>query len=381
MTDVAEASADDGMKERLQSRLPSTPTAWGWSGFGALVFLIFMIEIATSRRPLGFSLAAGIANGLQSGAVYALIALGVALIYRATKVVNFAQGELGSLPAFLVLWALARFNLEMFDGEFAKWQLVLYAIIAVVIGAALAVGINLGVVRKLKNASPVTSLVATAGLTLLLIALQIIAFGVNRFSYPRFIDGAPGGFTIGPLCFSQVNDGVCDPAAQFALGGQVVPWNTFLVLAVLAIVSASLAIFFRTPAGVALLATSQEPYAAELYGVNPALMSSLAWAAAGAFGALAGILGAGVFEGASPGFMTSTFLLQGLVAAVLGGITSMVGAVVGGMIVGMVFALANSVTFQYDFLSFIPGPSFLAVFAVLVVVLLLRPDGLLGKGA
>lgn len=365
----------------LADRLPSTVWGWIWTGLGALAGLIFIIEIASTRRPLGFSLAAGFANGLQSGAVYALIALGVALIYRATKVVNFAQGELGSFPAFLVLWALASFNLEAFDGEFSKWQFIAYAVVAVVFGAALAVAINLGVVRVLKNASPVTSLVATAGLTLLLIAVQIIMFGANRFSYPRFISGAPGGFELGPFCFAQISDGACDPTGQFALGGQVVPWNTFLVLAVLGIVSAALAVFFRTPAGVALLATAQEPYAAELYGVNPALMSSLAWAAAGAFGALAGILGAGVFEGATPGFMTASFLLQGLVAAVLGGITSMVGAVVGGLIVGMVFSLANFLTFQYDALSFIPGPSFLAVFMVLVLVLLVRPNGLLGKEA
>lgn len=383
MTDLTadESQEGGGPAAWLTSRVPETLGGRIWAGIGALALLIALIETASTARPLGFSLLAGIANGLQSGAVYALIALGVALIYRATRVVNFAQGELGSFPAFLVLAALAGFELETYGGGRNLPVMIGLTVVAVLFGALLAVGINLGIVRKLKNASPVTSLVATAGLTLLLVAVQIIVFGVNRYSYPRFIAGAPNGFKLGPLCFAQIQGGVCDPDTSFALGGQVVPWNTFLVLAVLGVVSAALAVFFRTPAGVALLATAQEPYAAELYGVNPALMSSLAWGAAGAFGALAGILGAGVFEGASPGFMTASFLLQGLVAAVLGGITSMVGAVLGGLIVGLVFSLANFITFEYESLSFIPGPSFLAVFAVLVIVLLIRPTGLLGKDA
>lgn len=380
MSDTA-LETDAGRRVSLTDRLPTTPGGIIASIVGVLALVVMLIELGSSRRPLGFSLAAGFANGLQTGAVFALIALGVALIYRATKVVNFAQGELGSLPAFLVLAALAGFNLDTFDGERNLGLMILYVLLAVVLGAALAVAINLGVVRKLANATPVTSLVATAGLTLMLIASQIIFFGPNRYSYPRIIEGAPGGFKIGPFCLSQLTDGVCDTSKSMALGGQVVPWNTFLVLGVLALVSFGLAVFFRTPAGVALLATAQEPYAAELYGISPALMSSLAWGAAGAFGALAGVLGAGVFSEAFPGFMTASFLLQGLVAAVLGGITSMVGAVIGGLIVGMVFSLANFAAFQYSFLNDVPGPSFLAVFLVLVLVLIVRPTGLLGKDA
>lgn len=374
----------DTPKRGLASRLPTTISGWAWSSLGLVAAVIVLIELSSTRRPVGFSLSAGIVNGLQIGAVYALIALGVALIYRATKVVNFAQGELGSAPAMLVLFAIAGFQTENLTEAAAgsnTLQLLGLTLIAIVVGAALAVGINLGVVRQLQNASPVTSLVATAGLTLLLSAIQFVVFGANAFNFPRFIAGSPGGFKLGPLCFAQFTDGVCDATKDFAIGGVTVPWNTFLVLIVLGVVSAALAIFFRTPAGVALLATAQEPYAAELYGVNPALMSSLAWGAAGAFGALAGVLGAGVFAQAKPGFMTTTFLLPGLVAAVLGGVTSMVGAVVGGLIVGVVFSLSNFLTIQYEALSFIPGPPFLAVFLVLVITLLVRPTGLFGEEA
>lgn len=364
------------------SRLRLGALLWGGLGFAALV--IMLIEIGSNRRPLGFGLAASVTNGLQFGAVFSLIALGVALVYRSTKVINFAQGELGTVPALLVLWAMLGFQLggELDLTEIDRLPFLGYTVAAIVVGALLGVVVNLGIVQKLKNSSPVTSLVATAGLTLFMTSLELIVFEARARSFPRFIAGAPSGFQIGPLCFSQFDDGEClATAGRFAVGGEVVPWNTVLVILVLAAVSLALAAFFRSRAGVALLATAQEPFAAELYGVSPKAMSSLAWAAAGAFGALAGVLGAGVFTQITPGLMTATFLVPGLVAAVLGGLTSMVGAVVGGLIVGVVFALSNSVVLAYGWNSMIPGPPFMAVFIVLVVVLIVRPQGLFGKAA
>jgi branched-chain amino acid transport system permease protein len=356
---------------------------WGLVGLAALV--IILVELASTVRPFGFSLAATVTNGLQFGAVYSLVALGVALIYKSTKVINFAQGELGTVPAFLVLWVLLGFNLEseIDPATVSNSTFLLATVGAVLFGALLAMAINVGIVQRLAQASAVTSLVATAGVALLLVSFESIFFKVRDRKFPRFIEGAPMGFEAGPFCFSQLDQsGAClGSDGRLALGGEVVPWNTFLVVGLLVVVSLALAAFFRSPAGIALLATSQEPTAAELYGISPLAMSSLAWGFAGAFAALAGVLGAGVFEAVRPGLMTSTFLIPGLVAAVLGGITSMVGAVVGGLVVGVVFSLSTSLVLELNLNSTIPGPPFLAVFVVLVIVLLVRPQGLLGKSS
>lgn len=353
-----------------------------WSVLALLVVVVLLIELASVRRPFGFSVAFTLANGVSIGAVYALVALGVALVYKATKVINFAQGALGSFPALIALWAMLGFDLENATADPSPLVFILYGLGAVLLGAALAVAINLLVIRQLANAAPVTSLVATTGVALMLTAVETILFQVKTRRFPRLIEGAPGGFKIGPFCFSQVGpEGQCAPDGTFAMGGLEVPWNTVLIVLVLLIVSVSLAAFFRSPAGVALLATAQEPYAAELYGVSPRVMSSLAWGIAGGFAALAGILGAGVFEQAFPGYMTRDFLIPALVAAVLGGITSMPGAVVGGLLVGIVFALSNALVLRFSLNDVIPGPPSAGIFLVLVLTLLVRPRGLFGKEA
>lgn len=375
----------------LRQRLPGFDTS-DWStrdrvvrGAGALLVLlvvvVLLLETATTMRPLGLSLAFTLANGLSVGAVYALVALGVALVYKATKVINFAQGALGSFPALVALWVLLDFDLTQATAAPSTLRFALVALGAVLLGAALAVAMNLLVIQRLANAAPVTSLVATTGIALMLIALSTILFEVKTRRFPRLIEGAPDGFAIGPFCFSQVQEGGCVADGTFALGGLEVPWNTVLIVIVLAVVSLSLAAFFRSPAGVALLATAQEPFAAQLYGVSQKVMSSMAWGIAGGFAALAGMLGAGVFEQAFPGYMTRDFLIPALVAAVLGGVTSMVGAVVGGLLVGVVFALSNALVLQFNVNDVIPGPPFLGIFLVLILTLLVRPRGLFGKEA
>ena len=353
-----------------------------WLALAVVLVVVLLIELASSARPLGISVSFTLANGISIGAVYALVALGVALVYKATRVINFAQGALGSFPALVALWAMLGFDLDAATAEPSTLSFLLYGLGAVLLGAALAVAMNLLVIRQLANAAPVTSLVATTGIALLLTAVETIVFEVKTRRFPRLIEGAPDGFSIGPFCLSQVGpDGACVPDGTFALGGFEVPWNTVLIVLVLATVSLSLAAFFRSQAGIALLATAQEPFAAELYGVSPRVMSSLAWGIAGGFAALAGILGAGVFEQAFPGFMTRDFLIPALVAAVLGGVTSMVGAVVGGLLVGIVFAASNAVVLQLELNSVIPGPPQLGIFLVLILTLLVRPRGLFGKEA
>ena len=290
--------------------------------------------------------------GLQAGAIYALVALGIALVYKATGILNFAQGELGTLSAFAAFFILAGgFDQEASNG---KGLLVIATLVALVIGAVLGVIVNTLVIRQLANASPVTSLVATAGVAVFLASVELLVFESRARNFPRYIDG---GFR---LPIADVN----------------VPWHTIVILAVLAGVAALLAVFFRTSYGIALLATAEDPFAAELQGVPVSLMRTIAWGAAGALGALGGLLGAGVFESLSPGLMTATFLIPAFTGAVLGGISSLVGSAVGGLIVGASVAFANQIVRTLDI--DVPGPPQIAVLAVLLGVLVFRPSGLLG---
>ncbi|MGI9015880.1 MAG: branched-chain amino acid ABC transporter permease [Euzebya sp.] len=301
--------------------------------------------------------------GLQTGAMYALIGLGLALVFKATKVLNFAHGEIGTSSAFIAFAVMKGLDgLGILDnpdapGTLTGGQLVLAVIPALVAGAVLGVGTKL-IIDRLKDATPVTTLVATIGVAVFMIAVQIKVVGVEGDRFPRFVDG--NAFTL--------------PTANVPIS-----WHTLIILAVLGAAAALLAIYFKTPQGIALLATSQDPFAAELQGINVTAMATSAWGVAGALAAAAGLLGAGVFNQLTPGLLLSTFLIPSFTGALLGGITSMVGAVVGGLLLGLIVTTANQVNSSFDL--GLPGPPQIAVLAALLLVLLLRPRGLLGTEA
>jgi branched-chain amino acid transport system permease protein len=294
--------------------------------------------------------------GLQRGAIFGLVGLGLALVYKATRILNFAQGELGTFPAFIALLMMTGW--ETAGDEAADRGLLLPATLAaIVVGALLGVVLYAFVIRPLGKVSPVTSLVATAGVALLVTTIEINVFEARARRFPRPVNGG------------------------FRLAGTdvIIDWHTIVILAVLAGVALALAAFFRSSPGVALLATAEDSFAAELQGVPVERMRAMAWGAAGALGALAGVLGAGVFETLTPGLVTSTFMIPAFTGVVLGGITSMVGAVVGGFALGIVSQAAIQIVTTYEL--DVPGPPQLAVLVVLLAVLLVRPQGLLGKGA
>lgn len=301
--------------------------------------------------------------GLQTGAIYALIALGLALVFKATKVLNFAHGEIGTTSAFIALGVMRLLQsagiLDNPDapGMLTGAQLLVAVVPALLVGAVLGVGTKL-VIDRLKDATPVTTLVATIGIAVFMTALQIVIVGVEGDNFPRFING--NAFTV--------------PGGNVALS-----WHTIIILVVLGIAAAVLAIYFKTPHGIALLATSQDPFAAELQGVNVKAMTASAWGVAGALAAIAGLLGAGVFNLLTPGLLLTTFLIPAFTGALLGGITSMVGAVVGGLLLGLVVTAANQINSSLSL--GLSGPPAIAVLAALLLVLLLRPRGLLGSEA
>jgi branched-chain amino acid transport system permease protein len=281
--------------------------------------------------------------GVITGLGYSLIALGLVLIYKSSGVFNFAQGEFGTVPLFVLY--LARL-----------WDVPYVVAALLALGSALAMGflVERGVIQPLFDASRVTVLVATAGVALLSIGVTFWLNDAQAHTIEPAIHGNP----------------------SFTVFGIIVSWQRFLIVAVVAAVGVTLTWFFnRTTLGLAVLAASQEPTATNLVGISVKRLSSLVWMLAALLGALAGLL-AGPFEPFGPGAITSKFLIPGFTAAVIGGMGSLPGAVLGGVIVGV----GQSVGASGDVLpSSVPGGGAVVTFGLLALILLVRPQGLLGK--
>jgi branched-chain amino acid transport system permease protein len=287
--------------------------------------------------------------GILQGAVYGLLAVGIVLIYKGVRVFNFAQAEFGTVAAF-VMFALIETDLP-------RW-------VAVIGGLAGAVLLGLLmerlVIRPLFDAPRVTMLVATVGFALFVIAVTVII-------------GKPEPRALAPVIGGSPDD-------LIGFFGVAIEPQSILVLAVLGALAVALALFFsRTNLGLAVLALSQDPLATRIMGISVTNLSRFIWGFAAFLGGLAGILQGGT-PGYSiyPGFMTQLILLPSFAAAVLGGMTSLPGAFVGGLLVG---AAQNLGIFYLGQKVGIPGASELTVFALLLLVLLIRPRGLLGTEA
>lgn len=280
-------------------------------------------------------------NGLIVGAGYALVALGIVLIFKATRQFNFAQGEFGTVATF-VAWLLLERGVP--------WPIA--GLVAVIAGIGMGLAVERLVVRPLAGSPQVTVLVATAGVALFVIALQILIGEAKLRAIKPMVAG--NGFLVA--------------------GATVKPQDLMIVLGLI-VTGIALYLFFRSPVGTALLATSQEPFAAQLAGIDTKQMAMLVWGLAALCGAVAGLLFAPL-DAFTPGFMTQRRLIPGFTAAVLGGITSLPGAVVGGFAIGLIESY-----FGFFLGDTVRGADGLGVFVALLAVLIIRPRGLLGKEA
>jgi branched-chain amino acid transport system permease protein len=305
----------------------------------------------------GGSVGGPLASGLVVGCVYGLVAIGIVLIYKSNRIFNFAQAEFGSVAAFVALSFMQGL------GPFPKLPAPLAVLCGLVAGTLAGLLTERLVIRPLFAASRATLVVATAGVTLLLISAQAVILGVqNIHVYP-----ATGG------------------QSRFSLFGSLAAVNSYkfgwteitIVLSLAATAMAALA-FFRTRFGHAVLAVSQDAVAARLVGISVRRISALTWAIAGLLGAVAGLVYAPEKGAVTPGFMTGVAqfgpLVFGLIAAVFGGMTSLAGAFVGGILVGVIDAFAS----QYMPAS-VPGGNQIVLAGLLLLVLLVRPTGLLGR--
>jgi branched-chain amino acid transport system permease protein len=307
-------------------------------GVGITILLVAVLWIADQER--------SIVIGVVTGSAYGLVALGLVLVYKSSGVFNFAQGEFGSV-AVCTLYLLHTSGVPY----------------GVAVVGALVAGMLFGflteriVVRPLFEAPRVIVLVATAGVALLAIAIQQWLFD-NQ--------GRPVSRAFPTLDRVTILDVQISDQRLWLIG----------TLAVLAVI---LGVFFtRTNLGLAIIGASQEPTATELVGISVRRLSTFTWVLAALLGALAAVIAVPDTGSLTPGIMTSGYLIPAFTAAVLGGMTSLPGAFLGGVLVGITQSVATNAEFFQD----IPGtPSTLVVFLVLLAVLVVRPQGLLGKSA
>ena len=306
-------------------------------GLGSAVgILVFFIAVDLEKALI---------RGLIGGASYGFIALGLVLVYKSSGIFNFAQGEFGTVAVF-TLWLAHTNGVPYF---FAM-------LLALVAAVAMGLVTERVVVRPLFDAPRVTLLVATAGVALLAIGVEIW-FGRPEL---RSLDAALPKF------------------GRFSILGVRLSDQELLLIFVLLVVGVLLALFFsRTNLGLAILGASQEPTATELVGISVKRLSSFTWVLAALLGGLAGILAVPIGKTFAPGVLTSGMLIPGFTAAVVGGMTSLPGAFIGGTIVGVAQSVAVSASLFED----VPGSAALMVFVILVAILTVRPQGILGKTA
>lgn len=275
-----------------------------------------------------------ILSGIGAGAVYALVALGFSIVYKATRAINFAQGEF-----LMIAGIVASVLVEKHD-----WPLPLAAVAVVLLGAALGVTTDLVAVRFLRRPDPLTITVGTVGVAIAVKAIVLLKTHGVTYSLPTFSREQPlevGGAQLAPQTL----------------------WNVGIGLVCLV---ALMVFFARTRRGVSLRASADDRDTAAVYGVSFVGASTWAFALAGALAATAGLA---ITPVTLMSYSQGTELgLIGFTAAILGGLGSMPGAVVGGLIIGITETLvAGYVTSTYASAS---------GFVILLLVLFTRPSGL-----
>lgn len=297
-------------------------------------------------------------NGIANGAAYGLIGLGLVLLYKSNRIFNFAQGEFATIAAIVTYVFYAG------TGGLPKTPFFLAALLGLIASVGIALLVERLVIRPMFNRAKVVLVVGTVGVALFLIGVEGLLPYPKTQSLPTISD------VLGVQPFVGRVDGIP------ILDQDIAKLVMLVLLAVVAF------FFFRyTPTGTAILAVSQDTTAARVVGISVERISAISWGIAGLLGGVAGILLAVPPQGSvTPGAFTGSTLTVAFAAAVLGGMTSLPGAFVGGLSLGLIesFAQADS-SFVPGLSSVQNGQSELAVFAVLVIVMLFRPRGLLGQ--
>ena len=294
-----------------------------------------------------------IINGLVLGSVYALVALGYTMVYGIINLINFAHGEVlmvGALTSWTVVTAMADWGLP-------GWLMLLISLIAaVIVCCALNFSIEKIAYRPLRNAPRLAPLITAMGMSLLLQTLAMIIWKPNYHSYPTLL-----------------------PRDPIFIGGAVTNFTQLTIIVVTAITLGGLMwLVNKTKLGRAMRATAENPRVAALMGVRPDNVISATFVIGAALAALAGVMWASNY-GTAQFSMGFTPGLKAFTAAVFGGIGNLAGAMVGGVLLGLIEAFGSG--YIGDITGGVLGSNYQDIFAfiVLILVLTLRPKGLLGE--
>lgn len=277
-------------------------------------------------------------NGLRTGSIYALIALGYTMVYGIAKMINFAHGDIIMVGAYILYVTT----------NTIKLPIPLAILITILVCAVLGITIERVAYKPLRQAPPLAVLITAIGMSFFLQSAALLIFKAT------------------PLPFKSII-----PNTNIQIGGITISVITVVTLVVTAISMAALTFFIeKTKIGTAMRAVSEDKAAAELMGIDVNKTISMTFAIGSALAAVAGILFVCQYQslkptlGALPG-------IKAFVAAVLGGIGSIPGAMLGGILLGIIESISKA------YISTELADAI--VFGVLVLVLLVRPSGLLGK--
>lgn len=277
-------------------------------------------------------------NGLNLGSVYALIALGYTMVYGIAKMLNFAHGDIIMVGAYTLSIAVGTL----------KFPPYLSIIVSMLVCSVLGVLIEKVAYKPLRKASPLTVLITAIGVSYFLQSLALLIFGSKQQMVPSVIDMKP-----------------------IKLGAIELSGESVITLSVSIALMVALTLFIKfTKTGRAMLAVSEDKGAAQLMGINVNKTITITFAIGSALAAIAGVLYVssygfvGPYTGSLPG-------IKAFVAAVLGGIGSIPGAMLGGVLLGIVESLSKA------YISSQLADAI--VFGILIIILLVKPTGLLGK--
>ncbi len=280
-------------------------------------------------------------NGISLGSVYAIIALGYTMVYGIAKMLNFAHGDIIMVGGYVVLTATAAMGMSPMLGILA----------AVIVCTVLGVTIERVAYRPLRNAASSLAVLITAiGVSYLLQNVALLLFGADTKSFTSVVS---------------------IPAVTLAGGDLTITGETMVTIAACIIIMAGLTLFInKSKAGQAMLAVSEDKGAAQLMGINVNGTIALTFAIGSALAAIVSVLLCSAYPSLTPytGAMPG---IKAFVAAVFGGIGSIPGAMIGGILLGVIEILGKA------YISSQMADAI--VFAVLIVVLLVKPTGILGK--
>ena len=283
----------------------------------------------------------GLINGLNQGAIYALIALGYTMVYGIIRMINFAHGDFIMIGAYTLFYTIPL----MVDAGMPAWMAV---IVAVAVCALVGVLVEILAYRPVRKAGPMSALITALAMSIFLENLAMVLFGAKPHNVQAIFS-----------------------LPTITVGGVSLPLNVLLTIGIGVAMMLCMQLFVKkTKLGKAMRAVPQDKDASTLVGINVNKIITLTFAIGSALAAVAGVLYCSAYPNLSPytGAMPG---IKAFVAAVFGGIGSIPGAFIGGIILGVIEALSKAyISSQL---------SDAIVFAVLIVVLLVRPTGILGK--